>query len=175
MGYISYWDWKYEKDEDYHDIYLLKNDFLEEVEEVIEDHIDMLKDIIVSSEKIVFNGKPGYGCETFVFYDNGGSHSVKTGTMFSPNEYDIVVSSVLLLAKVHYGEHFEIDSSGLSTIYVEEETLKICNDWEAALKYIEGKFGYTFNRVFYVDEYGQDKIRLNYGGKQDEPEPSSEN
>jgi hypothetical protein len=159
MGYISYWEWKYERRDFWH-INPLKESFLKEVEAVIEDYKVMLRDITVTSEKIAFNGIDGYGCETFVFYDNGGSHSIKTGTFFSAHRYDVVVSSVLLLAKVHYREKVEIDSSGLSTIYVDEETLKVCNDWEDALKYVEEKFGYTFKRTFFIDEYNQEKIML---------------
>jgi hypothetical protein len=161
MGYLSYWEWKYERSDFWH-INPLKESFLEEVEAVIEDYKVMLRDITVSSEKIVFNGKGDNGCETFIFYDNGSSHSIKTRTLFSANQYDIVVSSVLLLAKVHYGEKIEIDSSGLITIYVDEETLKVCNDWEDALKYVEEKFGYTFKRTFFIDEYNQEKILLEY-------------
>jgi hypothetical protein len=151
MGYLHRWDLK--------DKQLFNSKFLEEVMIVINDYQDILKDIMVNEEYISFNGKKGYGCETFIFHHKNYYNSVKTGT-FSVAAYDVVVSSILLLAKVHFRDKLELNCDGLSTLFINIETKQVSSQWEEAIIYVKETFGYTFDRTHILDEYDQDVIKL---------------
>lgn len=130
--------------------------FLNDVKLVLLEEIEVLKDVYIDETCIRFNGKEGYGCETFVLCVNR-SESCKTGR-FDIAYYDKVVTAVLLLATYHLQEDFILKSNGISTIYVNAETKEVGSDFEKAISYLEEKFGYMFERELQIDEYGQSRI-----------------
>ncbi|MFP7486297.1 hypothetical protein SFC65_19225 [Priestia filamentosa] len=153
MGYLHRWIFDDEK---------LRNNFfpksfMKDVLEILSDHLDILELIKVDVSCLQFNGKEGYGFETFTFTSRGRG-DCKTGGLFSVEEYDIVVTSVLLLAVFHLNA--ELNCNGLATVFVNKETLEVSSYFEKALSYIEEKFGYTYSRQLYIDEYDQERIRL---------------
>lgn len=112
-----------------------------------------LRDIAVSNTYITFNGRREYGYETFCLETNR-SGWCKTNI----NDYDNVVTTVLLLAHYYYGEKVRISSSGNHMPYINKIKKEAGGYFEESLTYIEETFGYRFERELKQDEYGQHYI-----------------
>lgn len=127
--------------------------FVEDVKIVLVHHANILQDISVSNNYITFNGRREKGYETFRFETNR-SGWCKTNM----NDYDKVVTTVLLLAHYYYGENVRISSSGNHSFYINTETKAVGGYFEESLTYIEETFGYRFEKEVKQDEYGQQYI-----------------
>lgn len=143
MGYVHYFS---------NNFGVFPIEFVSDITDVIMDHINILDRIQITKTLIQFNGKPGSDCETFHFRTNH-SDWCKTGR-FWVEDYDLPVCSVLLLAIFHLNS--SVTSDGLATLFVNPETKSVSKYWETAIEYVKEKFGYSFDREFYYDEYNQE-------------------
>lgn len=151
MGYLHRWEWVNQQP--------FSLSFIRDVQRVITDHQEIMRNVLITDKLISFNGKDGHGCETFMFRSDVSGGSVKTGR-FDVASYDLVVSSILLLARAEYGKNIDLQCDGLMTVFVNPETLKVSRFWEAAIDYVEKAFGYTFQRTLAHDEYNQEVVRF---------------
>lgn len=135
------------------DVEEFSEEFIEDVKVVLSHHPSILRDVSVSNTYITFNGRREYGYETFCL-ETGRSGWCKTNI----NDYDKVVTTVLLLAHYYYGEKVRISSSGNHMPYINKVTKKAGGYFEESLTYIEETFGYRFEKEVKQDEDGNYSI-----------------